>query len=86
MAGGEWTVYVLISGSRAETYVGVSPDVDRRLRQHNGELAGGARTTQRGRPWRVGTTYGPYETRGEAQRVEARVKRRRGEDRLRWLD
>lgn len=77
-------MYVLISGSRSETYVGITPDLDRRLRQHNGELAGGARTTHRGRPWSVGVTYGPYPTRGEAQSVEARVKSCRGTDRLRW--
>ena len=32
------------------TYVGVTPDLDRRLEQHNGQRAGGAKATQ-GRTW-----------------------------------
>lgn len=77
-----WTVYVILSDARDETYVGVTTDVARRLDQHNGLNPGGARTTTRGRPWRIGTTYGPFETRGEAQRLEHEVKRLRGRDRL----
>lgn len=42
--------YVLRSGAR--TYVGATVDLRRRLRQHNGQLAGGARRT-RGRQWEV---------------------------------
>ena len=36
--------YCLVS-SRQRTYVGFSTDVDRRLRQHNRELVGGAKAT-----------------------------------------
>ena len=77
-----WVVYVLVSESSGETYVGITTDLERRLEQHNGERPGGARTTTRGRPWIVGTTYGPFETRAEAQSVEYEVKRRRGRERL----
>lgn len=76
-----WFVYVLISRA-GRTYVGISTDVARRLRQHNGELAGGARSTRPGRPWRLGQVVGPVPTRGRAQSVEATVKRRRGTKRL----
>jgi len=76
-----WFVYVLISQA-GRTYVGIARDVPRRLRQHNGELAGGARATRPGRPWRVAQVAGPVETRGRAQSIEASVKRRRGVKRL----
>jgi structure-specific endonuclease subunit SLX1 len=33
------------------TYIGYTVDVDRRLRQHNGEIKGGARATKRGSNW-----------------------------------
>ena len=81
-----WTLYVLVSESTSETYVGITTDLERRLGQHNGELPGGARTTTRGRPWRLGRQFGPFESRGEAQRLERQVKKRRGRDRLRGPD
>ena len=50
-----WFVYLLVS-EEGQTYVGATVDVDRRLRQHNGELKGGARATaarvQQGQAWR----------------------------------
>lgn len=46
-----WSCYCLVSDS-GSTYVGASVDVDRRLRQHKGELSGGAYATKRGTGWR----------------------------------
>ncbi len=81
-----WLVYVLVSESTSETYVGITTDLDRRLEQHNGASPGGARTTTRGRPWKVGSTRGPFDTRAEAQRVEHGVRKRRGHERLAPMD
>lgn len=80
----EWWVYVLLSVDERRTYVGVAVDVSRRLRQHNGELSGGARSTRAGRPWRVAARFGPLADRSAACRCEAAVKRRRGHERLSW--
>ena len=46
-----WACYLLTTiAEPSQTYVGATTDVNRRLRQHNGELAGGARrTTSRGK-------------------------------------
>jgi structure-specific endonuclease subunit SLX1 len=38
-------VYLLITDSFSNTYVGATIDLDRRLRQHNKEIKGGARAT-----------------------------------------
>ena len=79
-----WTVYVLSSRSLERTYVGIALDPRTRLAQHNGRAPGGARATRAGRPWRLRKTYGPFETRSEAQSVEHAVKRLRGPARMRW--
>lgn len=80
--GGQWWVYVLLSADGARTYVGITTDVVRRLRQHNGVLVGGARSTRAGRPWTVAARRGPFESRGDASRREAEIKRLRGRRRL----
>ncbi len=78
----DWYVYVLVSQTGQRTYVGISTDPDRRLLQHNGERPGGARSTRAGRPWQHARLHGPFETRGEALRIERSLKQRRGPARL----
>ncbi len=39
-----WHCYLLVS-SEGQTYIGATIDPDRRLRQHNREISGGARAT-----------------------------------------
>ena len=55
-----WKCYLLATcdaGSK-KTYVGITPDLDRRLAQHNGKQSGGAKATH-GRAWeRVCHVYG----------------------------
>jgi len=43
-----WKFYLIQNGNR--TYAGVSPDPIRRLRQHNGEICGGAKYTRMSGP------------------------------------
>ena len=87
MTDSPWQVYVL-RGTRANGkpvyYVGCTNDVTRRLRSHNGELAGGARFTRAYRPWVLAAQYGPYSGRGEAQQIEHAVKKLSGEARTRY--
>lgn len=45
----DWWVYILQCAD-GSLYTGVTTNVDRRLRQHNGTLSGGARYTRARRP------------------------------------
>lgn len=54
-------------------YTGITTDLDRRLAEHNGELARGAKYTKARRP--VVLVYSRrFRTRSNASREEARVK------------
>lgn len=72
-----WFVYVLVSEATGRTYVGATTDPERRLRQHNGEIKGGARATRGFRPWRIGRIIGPIDSQRAALREERRVKKLR---------
>lgn len=47
-------VYHVESVNKRSTYIGYTTTPTKRLRQHNGELAGGARCTHKARPWSFG--------------------------------
>ena len=38
-----WSLYLLENTFNKKTYLGVTVNIERRIRQHNGELVGGAR-------------------------------------------
>ena len=45
--------YLIVSFDSSKTYIGITNDFTKRLRQHNGEIKGGAKYTTQGRPWRL---------------------------------
>ena len=55
----DWLCYIIRSDNR--TYVGVTNNLQRRLRQHNGEIKGGAKAT-RGRAWTLVCTVHGFPT------------------------
>ena len=59
-----------------KTYIGVTNDISRRIRQHNGEIVGGARYTRRFRPWKFYALF-RLRTRTHALQLEYRAKHRR---------
>lgn len=63
---------VATDGSQ-RTYVGATVNPDRRLRQHNGEICGGARATK-GRCWRRAYLVGGFSDERAALRFEWRWK------------
>lgn len=66
-------VYLMTNG-RGGHYVGSTNDPARRVRQHNGEIRGGAKETRGRGPWTAATHVGPFATRAEALRVEYALK------------
>jgi predicted GIY-YIG superfamily endonuclease len=49
----KYLCYIITSNDSSKTYVGITNNLERRLRQHNGEIVGGAKYTKLGRPWRI---------------------------------
>lgn len=69
----KWSIYLLASGTR--TYIGATTDVPRRIRQHDGEIRGGARST-RGKKWILVCYLEGFQNRSEAYRWEKIIKSR----------
>ena len=68
-----WVFYLIENKNR--TYAGVSPDPVRRLRQHNGEISGGAKyTTSYGPGWKHFCLVRGFRTKQQALQFEWAVK------------
>ena len=70
----DWYCYVLISKDKKHTYIGATNNIDRRLRQHNGIIKGGAKYTRKWRPWEHLCIIGPID-KINCLRLEWRLKR-----------
>ena len=73
MADRSWFVYI-VRCADGTLYTGVAADLERRLRQHNGELKGGARYTMGRRPVQLLWSETSPD-RGAAQRRESAIKK-----------
>tara|TARA_B110000503_G_scaffold97542_1_gene146373 strand:- start:50 stop:310 length:261 start_codon:yes stop_codon:yes gene_type:complete len=72
MTATNWYVYLLCCAD-GTLYTGVTTDLVRRIRQHNGELSGGAKYTAYRRPVML-CWCEPAASRSEAQQREAAIK------------
>lgn len=73
--GSSWCVYLIASTNPPfKTYVGVTTDFSRRLKQHNGELKGGAKASRAGRPWICACLVRGFRGRSEACEFESKWK------------
>ena len=74
----EYFVYLLESSCKRATYVGATVNLDRRLRQHNKEISGGAHATgarvARGETWRRACHVTGFPTWQAALQFEWRFK------------
>ena len=70
-----WCVYLILSTNHPiKTYVGVTTNFPRRLREHNGELKGGAKASRAGRPWICACIVCGFTDRSEACVFESKWK------------
>tara|TARA_Y100000389_G_C17287321_1_gene426152 strand:+ start:101 stop:520 length:420 start_codon:yes stop_codon:yes gene_type:complete len=73
MSSSQWFLYII--SNKCYTYVGVSPDPTRRLRQHNGEIKGGAKyTTSKGSGWKHICLVSGFRNKIESMQFEWAVK------------
>jgi predicted GIY-YIG superfamily endonuclease len=69
----DWALYIV--ENKGCTYVGVSPDPLRRLRQHNGEISGGAKyTISKGQGWKHLCLVRGFKDKIQAMQFEWAVK------------
>lgn len=69
----EWFFYLIKNNNC--TYAGVSPTPDKRLRQHNGEIKGGAKyTTSKGAGWEHICLIGGFQDKIQSMQFEWAVK------------
>lgn len=72
-----WHVYLLYTPMFHRTYIGCTTDPKRRLRQHNQEIAGGAKSTRKhAGHWQLRKVLSGFKNRSEAMRWEKILKSR----------
>ena len=71
-----YVCYLLSADDTMRTYIGITNNLEKRLRQHNGEIKGGAvYTTAWSKKWKPAMVVGDFQTKGEAMRFEWAAKR-----------
>ena len=69
-----WVCYIVqSSSSRRKTYVGITNNLKRRLRQHNGVIKGGAKATRGKGPWQLAALVKEFESKSHAMQFEWRM-------------
>ena len=66
--------YILKNDENNKTYNGYTNNLNRRIRQHNGEIKGGAKSTQCEKTWKFYAVIAGFETRKEALSCEWKIK------------
>jgi predicted GIY-YIG superfamily endonuclease len=71
-----WVCYLLESTISNRTYIGATNNFKKRIRQHNGEIKGGAKYTSSNRPWKPICLVHGFKDNSHALCFEWRVKRK----------
>lgn len=83
MVQSPWWVYI-IETEKGALYTGITTDVQRRFRQHSGEIKGGAKYFSTGRPVKIRFKK-KFKNRSEASKFEALVKGLKRAEKLKLL-
>lgn len=72
----EYMVYILVNTDSSKTYIGITNNPTRRIRQHNGELVGGAKYTTSNIGIGMWIYYGFIKnlTKSQALSIEKKIK------------
>lgn len=65
-----YVCYLLTNEERRHTYVGITNNIERRLRQHNGEIQGGAKRTRNRGIWTVAAYVSGFHNKSQALSFE----------------
>ena len=75
----------MVKCSDGSIYTGATSDICRRLRQHNGEISGGAKYTASRRPVILSGAL-LCQNRSEALRIECLLKRLKKHEKISWCE
>jgi predicted GIY-YIG superfamily endonuclease len=73
----DWCCYILRSEDeehKNSTYNGRTNNIEQRIRRHNGYISGGARATQRYRPWKIYCLITGFADKIEAMQAEWKIR------------
>ena len=73
-----WKVYLLRSLNYNYSYVGITKDLEKRLKEHNGILKGGAKATAARRPFEILYYIDNIPERSTASKLEYSIKNQYG--------
>ena len=71
-----YLVYLLKSDDNKYTYIGITSNFDRRLRQHNQKISGGVKYTKKYKTWIPILIIDGFKTKREALQCEYRLKKK----------
>ena len=78
-------VYI-VECSDGTLYTGITTEITRRLKEHNGVLAGGAKYTSARRPVKLVAQSHPMENRSVASKLEYQVKKEKKVTKVAFLE
>lgn len=80
MKQNNWVCYI-VECSDGTLYTGVTNNIDKRLRAHNGEIKGGAKYTSKRRPVKLMVAI-PCEDKSNAMKLEYKIKKMSRKEKL----